>query len=327
MIGHMSHDHLVEQIADFLSFRSSPDACIRQLEVWRDSNHERRSVRVLSDETEIPAYLFVPDGEGPFPAAVVFHQHAGERHIGKSEVAGLAGDPLQAFGPRLAALGFVVLAPDSIAFEDRRHGRSGLEADEEADWLEHFNEMAYRIVRGGMLMSDVLNEAAVMVSALAGLPYVRADGIGVLGHSYGGNTALFHAALDRRVSWTVASGAACTFRRKMDDGTGLEFALVMPGFVDRWDIEDVVRCIAPRSLLLVSADDDKYSADAHEIFDAVRSEWPDVDGTSRIEHLRFRGGHPLTQERVERITDWVVTTSRHAPDRHLEPPGSLDPAQ
>lgn len=138
MISHMSLDHLVEQIADFLSFRPSTDAGIRELETWREGSHERRLVRVLSEETEIPAFLFVPDGDGPFPAAVVFHQHAGERHLGKSEVAGLAGDPLQAFGPMLAALGFVVLAPDSIAFEDRRQGRSGLEADEDADWLEHF---------------------------------------------------------------------------------------------------------------------------------------------------------------------------------------------
>ena len=311
-IGHMPSDHIVEQIADFLSFRPSADARIREADARRDSSHERRLVRVVSDETDIPAYLFVPDGDGPFPAAVVFHQHAGERHIGKSEVTGLAGDPLQAFGPRLAALGFVVLAPDSIAFEDRRLGRSGLEADEEADWLEHFNEMTYRIVQGRMLMTDVLNEAAIMVSALTSLPNVLPDRIGVLGHSYGGNTALFHAALDRRVRWTVASGAACTFRRKMDNGTGLEFALVMPGFVERWDIDDVVRCIAPRSLLIVSADGDKYSADAREILDSVQDRWPNGDGRPRIEHLRFEGGHALTQERVDRITDWIVSVSEAA---------------
>lgn len=305
----MPSDQLAEQIADFLSFRLPADAYIQEIQTRRENTHSRQLVHVVSSGLEIPAYLFIPDGEGPYPAAVVFHQHAGERHIGKSEVAGLAGDRLQAFGPRLAELGFVVLAPDSIAFEDRRLGRSGLDADEDADWLEHFNEMTYRIVQGRMLMTDVLGEAALMVSALTNLPYVLRDGIGVLGHSYGGNTALFHAALDNRVSWAVASGAACTFRRKMQDGTGLEFALVMPEFAQHWDLDDVVRCIAPRSLLLVSADSDKYSADAQEIFDAVRGEWADSDSASKVEHVRFEGEHPLTQARVDHIVDWVVSIS------------------
>lgn len=43
------------------------------------------------------------------PAVLINHQHNGERHLGKSEVCGLAGNPLQAFGPELARHGFVVL--------------------------------------------------------------------------------------------------------------------------------------------------------------------------------------------------------------------------
>jgi hypothetical protein len=79
-------------------------------------------VRLITEDDILPSLLAVPFGEGPFPAVVVFHQHAGERHLGKSEVFGLIGDPYQAFGPVLARTGFVVLAPDSIAFEDRRPG-------------------------------------------------------------------------------------------------------------------------------------------------------------------------------------------------------------
>ena len=53
-------------------------------------------------EEEVPALLLVPNGAGPFPAVLAHHQHNSEWHLGKSEVAGLAGDPLQAFGPVLA---------------------------------------------------------------------------------------------------------------------------------------------------------------------------------------------------------------------------------
>ncbi len=45
--------------------------------------------------------------------------------LGKSEVCGLAGNPLQAFGVALVKKGFVVLAPDSICFEDRKEKCKG----------------------------------------------------------------------------------------------------------------------------------------------------------------------------------------------------------
>jgi hypothetical protein len=85
-------------------------------------------------EEEIPALLLVPDGAGPFAAVLAHHQHNSEWHLGKSEVAGLAGDPLQAFGPALARAGLVVLAPDAVGFEDRRYSGTGIDARED-DWL------------------------------------------------------------------------------------------------------------------------------------------------------------------------------------------------
>ena len=34
----------------------------------------------------VPAYLLIPDGEGPFPAVLVFHDHGGHFSIGKEKV-------------------------------------------------------------------------------------------------------------------------------------------------------------------------------------------------------------------------------------------------
>lgn len=67
----------------------------------------------------------IPDGLNKNPAILLNHQHNGERHLGKSEVCGLAGNSLQAFGPLLAQKGFVVLASDSICFEGRRKNGQG----------------------------------------------------------------------------------------------------------------------------------------------------------------------------------------------------------
>src|SRR5438270_3131548 len=66
------------------------------------------AVSYASGEGPVPALLLVPDEPGG-GAVVVHHQHNGQWHFGKSEVAGLCGDPLQAFGPALARRGVTVL--------------------------------------------------------------------------------------------------------------------------------------------------------------------------------------------------------------------------
>ncbi len=110
------------------------------------NGYERQLIDFQSaDGQAIPAFLLLPEGDGPFPAVIVHHQHASQRHLGKSEVVGLAGDPLQAFGPALAQRGFVVLAPDSICFEDRRGHAVGVDPHE-LDDLGHIIEMSQRPV-------------------------------------------------------------------------------------------------------------------------------------------------------------------------------------
>ena len=265
------------------------------------------------DGDSIPAFLLVPKGlRGPAPAVLVHHQHNGERHLGKSEVCGLAGDPLQAFGPALAEKGFVVLAPDSICFEDRRTACTGTEAHPD-DWLQHYNQMSYRLLRGETLMRKVLEDAEVAVSVLAGLDTVDPSRIGILGHSYGGNTVLFQAALDERVRYACTSGAACSFRTKVREGTGIELAEVLPGVLDHLEIDDLLRLTAPRPMLVVSASDDPYSRDASELVERARPAYAAAAKPEALEHARYEGGHALTRERSDRIVDWLVATGRASP--------------
>jgi dienelactone hydrolase len=274
-------------LAELLRFDTPPAPELDALERTPCDGYEQQLVRYAGvDGDEVRAYLLVPDGDGPFGGVVVHHQHNGEWHLGKSEVAGLAGDRLQAFAPALARRGLVVIAPDAVGFEDRG-----------TDGLRHFNEMAYRLVRGRLLITTVLGDAGLALAALLARDDVDPERVGVLGHSYGGSTTLFQTALDERVRFACASGAACTYRRRMADGTGIELAQIVPGILDVADIDDLVRMIAPRPLLLVSAPEDPYSADADEIERAAA--YPGLT------HARFPGGHPLTPERFELIVDWV----------------------
>lgn len=162
----MNAGKVSREIREFLGFHI-PDVSTSYttLEKIKEDGYLRLRISYTGDEgDDILAYLLEPEGDGPFGAVLVHHQHAGQRHLGKSEVVGLAGDPLQAFGPALARAGLAVLAPDSICFEDRRRNRSGTEADEEADIAQHYNEMCYRLLRGDTLMRKVLSDSALGIS-------------------------------------------------------------------------------------------------------------------------------------------------------------------
>ncbi|HEV2808952.1 MAG TPA: dienelactone hydrolase family protein, partial [Acidimicrobiales bacterium] len=171
-----------------------PPSSVKELSSSQEDGYVRHLVQLVTEDDAIPSLLAVPPGAGPFPAVVVFHQHAGQRHFGKSEVFGLVGDPHQAFGPALARAGFVVLAPDSVAFEDRRPAGPGTDPRDD-DWEQHYNALAYRLVAGDTLMRKVLEDAMAAVSALVARPDVKTDAVAALGHSYGGNTTLFLTAV------------------------------------------------------------------------------------------------------------------------------------
>ncbi len=282
-----------------------PPSSVKVLSSSQQDGYVRHLVQLVTEDDAIPSLLAVPPGAGPYPAVVVFHQHAGQRHFGKSEVFGLVGDRYQAFGPALARAGFVVLAPDSVAFEDRRPAGPGTDPRDD-DWDQHYNALTYRLVAGDTLMRKVLEDAMAAVSALLARPEVKTDAVAALGHSYGGNTTLFLTAVDERVRFGCASGALASYRRKMTDGTGIEMAEVIPGFTTRFDIEHVLAAIAPRRFLVVSGTEDKYSGDAQEVVDLALSAFGEPGDPRTLSHVRVAGGHALEAERFEAIVRWVV---------------------
>lgn len=273
----------------------------RRLEGYRELR-----VRYAGIDENVSAFLLVPHGSGPFPAVLVHHQHNSAWHLGKSEVAGLAGDPLQAFGPALARAGLVVLAPDAVGFEDRRYTGAGID-EREDDWLQYFNEMVYRLVSGRLLATTVLGDAACGLSAL--LADERVDGakLGMVGHSYGGYVTILLAALNERVRFACASGSACSYKRRMLDRTGIEFSQAIPGILELADVDGLLGLIAPRPLLLLSASEDPYSADAPEVVQSAIGAWETHGVREKLEHIRYEGGHALTRKHFDAIINWVTT--------------------
>lgn len=255
----------------------------------------------------IPAFLFTPTHGPTIGGVVVFHQHNGEFHFGKSEVAGDVGSPHQAFGPALARRGLVVLAPDAIAFEDRRGDVRGVEP-ETYDWLRHYNSLSYRLLDGDTLMRKCLDDAQRALSVLIDVAGVDAQRVGVAGHSYGGTTTLYHAALDARAQFACISGAVCSFGVRRREGTGFLLFESVPGLAREIDTHDVLAAIGPRPTLVVSGTEDKYSRDA----DAVVLKAIAKVGGDFITALRVERGHALDPERFDAMVDWLVAQAGRA---------------
>jgi dienelactone hydrolase len=311
-------DTLRNEICSFIGVgEDHPEITPVVHDAFQGEGFSRKVVSYKSDGELIQAFLFEPRPEHQRGiAAVVLHQHNSQWHIGKNEIAGLAGDPLQAFGPALAREGIAVLTFDAVGFESRRGAtfNDGMDrglapqlnpnsGSTPGDWLQYYNHAMHRLARGELLMRKALVDVANATSALRALTGI--SNTGVVGHSYGGNVALFSAALDTRVSFAVSSGAVCSYKYKLAHGTGLEMALVIPGFATRFDFEHLLQCVAPRSLLVVSSDDDPFSADADELVASARHAFQHYNAADRLRHLRTPGPHVLDQRRFDAIVEWV----------------------
>lgn len=257
---------------------------------------ERIEYRGLEGDT-IPAFRFTPTAQPAHGGVVVFHQHNGEFHFGKSEIAGDVGSPFQAFGPALARRGLAVLAPDALTFEDRRAQVHGVEPHD-YDWLQHYSAMSYRLLDGDTLMRKGLDDAQRALSVLIDAAGLDTRRVGIAGHSYGGYTALYHAAVDPRCRFACISGAVCSFGTRRREETGITLFEAVPGLAQMVDTHDVLAAIGPRPTLVVSGTEDKYSRDADQV--VVKA------GGDFITELRVERGHALDQERFDAIVAWLV---------------------
>jgi dienelactone hydrolase len=300
----MAAEDLRLRLTELLQFAVPPVPDLLVCARRRRDGYVEQVVSYTGDEGDVPALLLVP--EHPCGAGVVVHhQHHAQWQFGKSEVAGLCGDPWQAFGPALAQRGVTVIAHDAVGFEDRRPETPGTDA-RESDASDYFATMCYRLVRGRPLMCTVLADAAAAHSVLVGLDGVDETRIGALGHSMGGASVLLHAALDERIAFAVVSGAACTYEERMTHGVGIDCAQAIPGLLEFGDLDDIAGLVAPRPLLLCSADDDEYSRDAPRIAVAAAFAYQNAGAPEALQHDRVHGGHALTEERFDAIIDWVI---------------------
>ncbi len=283
----------------------SPTPCPLDAEVLKTHDcglYVRETIEYAVEADErIRSFLLVPKHiDRTAPAIFAHHQHARQFDLGKSEVVGLAGDPDQAYAAELAQRGYVVIAPDALAFEERNWSNPSGDAE--------YYELATRLVQGKTLLSKCLHDISVALDYLATRSEVDPLRLGFIGHSYGGRMAIWAPAIDDRIRVSVSNCGCVNYKQSFTHDTGVQMEFCLPGILQLGDVEDVLKLVAPRAVLLQATADDKWSRGAEAMFACAEPAFP--KGNLVLGY--WPGDHVFTPEMRENAYQFL--------DHHLKHP-------
>lgn len=228
-----------------------PEPCALEPQIEESIPRDGYRIERLSYSAEpgdrIPALLLVPEqatASRPAPGICIWHQHNGEWHLGKSEPAGLLGNPMHHTGVALAREGYVVLCPDALGFEDRQKGYK-LQAGN----LERFLFLRY-VVQGKCMAWKNILDMRRAVDYLVSRPEVRGDRIGCYGHSMGSTHTWLVGPWEPRLRALVGNCCLPTYQGIHDNELLHCFPNFVPGIFQYGDTPDIAGLIAPRPLHL-----------------------------------------------------------------------------
>ena len=178
-------------------------------DVPRDGYRQRQLIFNVTRNSRVRATMLVPDGPGPFPTALLMHDHGAKFDIGKEKMIEPWYDETrlasaqawidknftgQFVGNAMVQRGYAVLAVDAIGWGDR----SGLVYETQQALASNFYNL------GSSLSGLVAYEDVRAAAMLATLPEVDERRIAAVGFSLGGYRAWQVAALSNDIAATVS---------------------------------------------------------------------------------------------------------------------------
>lgn len=156
---------------------------------------------------------------------------------------------------QFTAQGYAVLSFDMPGF--------GTRVEEAANFYQRYPDWS---VMGKM----VADTRAIIGDAAMRMPFIDAGNIYLAGYSLGGTVALFTAALDERVKGVAVVAAFSSLRQDNTGTEGIRHFSHLHGLIPRLgffaghennipvDFEDILGCVAPRPLLIISPEKDRH---------------------------------------------------------------------
>ncbi len=287
--GSMSVDewrrHGREQVERALSYspRSVP-LDIRYVSSVQRKGYKRHLISFAGTEAyRVPAFLLVPEGQGPFPAIVALHDHGGYYYFGKEKIVDIDSPHVslvdfkrtyyggRSYADDLAQRGYVVIITDAFYWGDRKltyenppkdyiRALAGLNPGTK-EYINAFNDfMEARCVDlntdlafAGLSWLGIVNyDDRRSIDVLESLPQVDKARIGCVGLSGGGFRSTYLAGMDPRIKAAVIVGWMSTLPSilSIEHSThgGLYDAIGVHRYLDH---PDVATLAAPECAILV----------------------------------------------------------------------------
>lgn len=247
--------------------------------------------------SRIRAYILVPEGDGPFPAINLLHDHGGHLFIGKEKMirpidenaevtddARMWSERLydgQYMGDYLASKGYVVFSADAPMWGER--GRE-----------EGVDRSKYDIIAGNMMMLGRDLSAFMTYDDLSGthflstLPYVDFSRIGCAGCSMGGYRAWMLSALSddikvgASICWMTTTMVQMSVKDKKKEYGG--FANCIPGLRQYLDYPHIASLACPKPMLFINGTQDHlFPVDGtREAFSIMQETWKSQNAADKI---------------------------------------------
>lgn len=264
----------------------------------RDGYEARKIVFNLSGWCRVPAYLLVPDGEGPFPAIVLLHDHGAHFSIGKEKMVRpfhVAPEVMkdadqwvdryydgQYTGDYLARHGYVVLAVDALLWGERGR-KEGTSYDVQQALASNFLQMGTSW--GAFIHLDDVRSAEF----LASLPFVDKERVGCLGFSMGAYRSWMLGALtdavraSASVCWMNTTEYLMTPTNNQNKG-GSAYAMLVPGLRRYLDYPHVASIACPKPTLLFNGTRDKLFPveGVNDAYREMQSVWKSQGASDRL---------------------------------------------
>ena len=247
--------------------------------------------------SRIRAYILVPEGDGPFPAINLLHDHGGHLFIGKEKMirpidenaevtddARMWSERLydgQFMGDYLASKGYVVFSADAPMWGER--GRE-----------EGVDRSKYDIIAGNMMMLGRDLSAFMTYDDISGthflstLPYVDSSRIGCAGCSMGGYRAWMLSALSDDIKvgvsicWMTTTMVQMSVKDKKKEYGG--FANCIPGLRQYLDYPHIASLACPKPMLFINGTQDHlFPVDGtREAFSIMQETWKSQNAADKI---------------------------------------------
>lgn len=296
-----------------------------QMEVVAEEQREGyRALKVRYNQNaycRLTAYVLVPDGEGPFPAVNLLHDHGAHLFIGKEKMIRPFGETPEVMadadawadnlyggqyvGDFLARHGYVCFSADAPMWGER--GRQ-----------EGVDRSKYDIIAGNMMMLGrslcgfMHYDDMTTTDFLATLPWVDPQRIGCMGCSMGAYRAWMLTALSDRVKacaavcWLTTTDVQLSVADGKRENGG--FANCLPGLRQWLDYSDVAALAAPRAMLFINGRQDRLFPvrGVEQAFSQLHRVWQRLGADDRLQTELWDMGHscpPDVQTRVLRFFD------------------------